>query len=229
MTHWPPAVFGQWANTTKPRVFQRENTRFVTVATIGPRWRPVLPASKPDPSARPPSLASCPSAFHAFSRSSRKPSSSSSWQRENCHSRWTGQRLHRSDCKGYRAAVSGQIRPMTKVAIIRVGERRIVREYREVSRAYSFAHTLLAQGGFVMRASSATAKPASRIVRTKGICGGLPRVAGTRFPVWVLVSYRKQGMSNDEILKLFPTLSRMDLVAAWKYASQKPDMANRRK
>jgi uncharacterized protein (DUF433 family) len=87
------------------------------------------------------------------------------------------------------------------------------------------------QGKVFMRAASteATAGFAKRIVQTPGVCGGLPRIAGTRFPVWVLLSYRNRGMSDSELLEQFPALSRIDLAAAWRFAKQQPALAKRRK
>jgi hypothetical protein len=40
----------------------------------------------------------------------------------------------------------------------------------------------------------------SGISRTAGICGGAPRIAGTRIPVWTLVQYRKLGATDADLL-----------------------------
>ena len=48
--------------------------------------------------------------------------------------------------------------------------------------------------------------------------GGEACIRNTRIPVWLLVSYRQQGMSEREILEAYPDLSATDLVNAWKYA-----------
>ncbi len=55
------------------------------------------------------------------------------------------------------------------------------------------------------------------IERTPGVCGGEPRVAGTRIPVWVLVQYRKLGASDADLLRCYPTLQAEDLTNAWAY------------
>lgn len=55
------------------------------------------------------------------------------------------------------------------------------------------------------------------IVSTPGICGGDPRIAGTRIPVWVLVQFRNLGTSEADILRAYPTLRAEDLTNAWTY------------
>jgi uncharacterized protein (DUF433 family) len=52
---------------------------------------------------------------------------------------------------------------------------------------------------------------------TPGICGGEPRIAGTRIPVWVLVQFKKLGTTEAEILRAYPTLRAEDLTNAWAY------------
>ena len=55
------------------------------------------------------------------------------------------------------------------------------------------------------------------IRKTTGVCGGYARVRNTRIAVWTLVSLAQQGMSEDELLKAFPGLTRFDLLAAQAY------------
>lgn len=55
------------------------------------------------------------------------------------------------------------------------------------------------------------------IVSTPGICGGAPRIAGTRIPVWTLVQYRQLGSSEADLLHAYPTLRSEDLANAWAY------------
>lgn len=55
------------------------------------------------------------------------------------------------------------------------------------------------------------------IRKTTGVCGGHARVRNTRIAVWTLVSLAQQGMSEDELLKDFPGLTRFDLLAAQAY------------
>ncbi len=56
------------------------------------------------------------------------------------------------------------------------------------------------------------------IVKTPGVCGGSACVRTTRVPVWSLVSWRLQGVSDERLLAMFPALSQRDLDAAWSYA-----------
>jgi len=55
------------------------------------------------------------------------------------------------------------------------------------------------------------------IESTPGICGGEPRIVGTRIPVWVLVQFKKLGTTEAEILRAYPTLRAEDLTNAWAY------------
>jgi uncharacterized protein (DUF433 family) len=61
------------------------------------------------------------------------------------------------------------------------------------------------------------------IEKTPGVVSGSARIARTRIPVWTLESYRRQGLTDAEILDSFPTLRAVDLAAAWSYASTHPD------
>ncbi len=56
------------------------------------------------------------------------------------------------------------------------------------------------------------------ITKTPGVCGGDACIAGTRIPVWVLVSYRHLGVSESDLLDSYPTLSATDIANAWVYA-----------
>jgi uncharacterized protein (DUF433 family) len=58
----------------------------------------------------------------------------------------------------------------------------------------------------------------STIEKTPGICGGDACVAGTRVPVWVLERSRQLGISIDDILDDYPSISWPQLLAAWQYA-----------
>jgi len=61
------------------------------------------------------------------------------------------------------------------------------------------------------------------ITKTPGVCGGDACIEGTRIPVWVLVSYRRLGVSESELLYNYPTLSATDLANAWVYADANPE------
>ena len=65
------------------------------------------------------------------------------------------------------------------------------------------------------------------IIQTKGVLGGDARVDGTRIPVWVLVNWRRLGLSDEEILNNYPTLTVGDLINALAYYDQHPDEIER--
>lgn len=58
-----------------------------------------------------------------------------------------------------------------------------------------------------------------RIVSDPNICGGEPCVAGTRIPVWVILSHLAAGEDTETILRNFPSLSKEDIQACLEYAS----------
>ena len=55
------------------------------------------------------------------------------------------------------------------------------------------------------------------IEKTPGICGGSARIVRTRIPVWTLEQYRRLGMAEPELLRVYPTLRAEDLANAWTY------------
>jgi uncharacterized protein (DUF433 family) len=61
------------------------------------------------------------------------------------------------------------------------------------------------------------------IEATPGICGGEPRIAGTRIPVWALEQSRRLGMSEADILRAYPSLRAADVINAWTYAAAHRD------
>lgn len=58
---------------------------------------------------------------------------------------------------------------------------------------------------------------ARAIQSTPGVCGGYARIRNTRIPIWTLVSFRHQGADEAELLRNYPTLTSLDLNAAWIY------------
>jgi uncharacterized protein (DUF433 family) len=57
-----------------------------------------------------------------------------------------------------------------------------------------------------------------RVEKTPEVAGGDACIVRTRIPVWTLVSYRRQGLTDEELLASFPTLRKPDLESAWIYA-----------
>jgi uncharacterized protein (DUF433 family) len=54
---------------------------------------------------------------------------------------------------------------------------------------------------------------------TPEVCGGEPRITGTRIPVWVLEQARRLGTSEADLLRDFAGLRAADLVNAWSYVA----------
>src|SRR5437870_8299474 len=52
---------------------------------------------------------------------------------------------------------------------------------------------------------------------TPGVCGGEPCIVRTRIPVWILEQSRRLGISEQELLRSYPTLRAEDLANAWAY------------
>jgi uncharacterized protein (DUF433 family) len=60
--------------------------------------------------------------------------------------------------------------------------------------------------------------PGERIVRTPGVRGGKPRIAGHRITVSdVAIWHERMGMSPDEIVFEYPTITLSDVHAALAY------------
>jgi uncharacterized protein (DUF433 family) len=69
--------------------------------------------------------------------------------------------------------------------------------------------------------ADATGEPLVR--KTAGICGGDACIRNTRIMVWLLVSFKKGGLSEQELLNNYPSLTPADLAAAWEYYRQNPE------
>ena len=55
------------------------------------------------------------------------------------------------------------------------------------------------------------------IVKTENVCGGSACFLNSRFPIWTLVAYKKLGLSDDELMYNFPTITPQRLSDAWAY------------
>jgi uncharacterized protein (DUF433 family) len=55
------------------------------------------------------------------------------------------------------------------------------------------------------------------IASTPGVCGGDACIVRTRIPVWALEDLRRQGASEADLLRSYPSLRAEDLVNAWAY------------
>ena len=49
------------------------------------------------------------------------------------------------------------------------------------------------------------------------VCGGEVCIVRTRIPVWALEQSRRLGITEDELLRSYPTLRAEDLANAWAY------------
>jgi uncharacterized protein (DUF433 family) len=59
-----------------------------------------------------------------------------------------------------------------------------------------------------------------RILINPDVRFGQPVIHGTRITVWDIMSYFGSGMTEEEILSDFPSLTREDLRAAHEYVAQ---------
>jgi uncharacterized protein (DUF433 family) len=59
----------------------------------------------------------------------------------------------------------------------------------------------------------------NRIVIDPGVRSGKPCIKGTRITVYDILEYLAGGMSEDGILRDFPSLSREDIRAALEFAA----------
>lgn len=62
-----------------------------------------------------------------------------------------------------------------------------------------------------------TAPATDRIQKTPNVCGGAACIGNHRIPVWLMVLYKKMGLSDARLLESYPTLTADDLVACWDY------------
>src|SRR5437879_5659949 len=59
---------------------------------------------------------------------------------------------------------------------------------------------------------------AEHIEITPGVCGGKPRIAGHRIRVQdIVLSHQRAGMTPDEIVSAFPTITLSDVYASLAY------------
>jgi uncharacterized protein (DUF433 family) len=61
---------------------------------------------------------------------------------------------------------------------------------------------------------------ASWISQKPDRCGGDACIRDTRIPVWVLVNYRRLGVTDADLLRSYPSLNVADLEVAWEYTAK---------
>jgi uncharacterized protein (DUF433 family) len=59
-----------------------------------------------------------------------------------------------------------------------------------------------------------------RIVASVGVCGGRPRIRGTRMTVADLIAGLAAGDKPDDIVADFPEISHEDIAAALRFAAE---------
>ena len=57
-----------------------------------------------------------------------------------------------------------------------------------------------------------------RIDLNPKICGGKPRIKGTRITISLILEWLEMGKSFEEIIEAYPHLTREDISAAIRYA-----------
>ena len=76
--------------------------------------------------------------------------------------------------------------------------------------------------------SSAAETVASHIEMTPGVCGGKPRIAGTRIRVQdIAIWHERMNLSADEIASQYPQVSVADVYAALAYYHDHRDQIDR--
>ncbi len=60
------------------------------------------------------------------------------------------------------------------------------------------------------------------VSETPGVNGGYPVIAGTRFPIWVLLDYMRDLEDVEQFIELFPHLSREQVQGALDYYTTCP-------
>lgn len=68
----------------------------------------------------------------------------------------------------------------------------------------------------------APAADGSYISKPPGVMGGDACIRMTRIPVWLLVSYRRQGVTAEELMLDYPGLCAADLEAVWAHDRDNP-------
>jgi uncharacterized protein (DUF433 family) len=63
-------------------------------------------------------------------------------------------------------------------------------------------------------------KPLDRISADPNICFGKPCIRGTRIWVSLILDFLAEGMSEGELLKEYPQLTRQDVLAAIAYGAE---------
>lgn len=64
-----------------------------------------------------------------------------------------------------------------------------------------------------------------RITINPAVMVGKPCIKGTRVPVYLVLSYLGSGQTMDEVMQAYPSLTQEDIVAALRFAADRPAAA----
>ena len=67
------------------------------------------------------------------------------------------------------------------------------------------------------KSASSSPQPKSWLEKSPDVCGGEACIRNTRITVWGLVERRHGGLSDSELLRRIPGLTKADLEVAWHY------------
>ena len=61
-----------------------------------------------------------------------------------------------------------------------------------------------------------------KIQKTPGVCGGRACVGNTRIPVWTLISFLQQGVTDEDMIRAYPalTVDHLNLVREYYEANR---------
>lgn len=60
------------------------------------------------------------------------------------------------------------------------------------------------------------------IEKRPGVAGGAACIVGTRIPVWAIIQAQRLGMTDSEIVAMYPLLDSQALANAWAYSQVYP-------
>jgi uncharacterized protein (DUF433 family) len=83
------------------------------------------------------------------------------------------------------------------------------------------------KSNFIQLLKNSLETPWQGISKTHGVMGGKACIRDTRIPVWLLVSYRRMGLTEAQLLDNYPSLTAIDLVNSWSYNSANSEEIDR--
>src|SRR5213593_4780620 len=65
------------------------------------------------------------------------------------------------------------------------------------------------------------------IFSTPGVAGGVACAGHSRIPVWLLEAFRRDGLTEAQLLEAYPGLTQTDLANVWAYVDRHRDEIDR--